>query len=187
MSSSLVPSGHRRLCEPQSSSTAPSSRAATVSCPRLRRPGQPPSAVRTPQLPPRLCRPGRPPSVARILRPSVTAPSLVPVGLRQFRESAASPSSRPATVSCANPTPAHVPVAPGGHHSKVSISASARPTPPLLPAIPLLLTPNPALKYSVMIPIPFVPQGKRRQERLLNPRFSITWKPGDCSGVAESN
>jgi hypothetical protein len=42
------------------------------------------------------------------------------------------------------------------------------PTPPLVPPIPLLLSPNPALKYSVLIPTPFVPQGKRGNERLRN-------------------
>ena len=55
----------------------------------------------------------------------------------------------------------------GSHLLKASASASARLTPPLLP-LPPLLSPNPALRYSVMIPKPCVPQGKRRSERLRN-------------------
>jgi hypothetical protein len=38
---------------------------------------------------------------------------------------------------------------------------------PLLPPTPPSLPPNPALKYYVVIRTPFVPQGKRRTERLL--------------------
>jgi hypothetical protein len=55
----------------------------------------------------------------------------------------------------------------------ISFWAGVQATPSLAPASkrpsPLLLLPNPALKYSVMIPKPCVPQGQRRTERLRNP------------------
>jgi len=50
-------------------------------------------------------------------------------------------------------------------------AASAR----FCPAAPFPFPPNPALKYSVMIPKLVVPQGKRRTERLRN-RHSLVWK-----------
>jgi hypothetical protein len=84
--------GHRPLCESASLRRASrSSRPATVRCaipqprPRLRRPSQPPSVVRIRQPRPYRRRPGRPPSVVQIPQPPRP------------------PSSRPATVSCANP------------------------------------------------------------------------------------
>ena len=55
------------------------------------------------------------------------------------------------------------------------------------PLTPLLLAPNPALKYSVMIPKPCVPQGKRPYERLRNPcvstiRSSVARRPTALHG-----
>jgi hypothetical protein len=82
-----------------------------------RRPGRPPSVVRT--LAPSHVAPGQPPSVVRIRTPA-PASSLLPDGLRQLSEPpsstppsrasseflglATAPSSRPATVSCGPPS-----------------------------------------------------------------------------------
>jgi hypothetical protein len=187
------------------------SRPATVSC----APAQPPSVVRIRRHAPvvpggqRQSRespahgsrhPGRPPSVVRTL----IRGSTVPASHRQLYESAP-PSSRAATVSCANPLN-HAPVAPASYrqlHEHVvhgSVARRGRPPSPTCcctgrrnkriprlghdvltdeqnpasaPPSPLLLSLHPALKFYIMIPIPFVPQGKRPTERLRNQFLSF--------------
>ena len=85
-----------------------------------------------------------------LMGPATSSPTLVTAGSCQL---------------CESQSLVHTSV-PGAHHSKASVSASACSTPPLLP-------PTPALKYSVMFPNPFVPQGKRRPERLRNLLFQL--------------
>jgi hypothetical protein len=83
--------------------------------------------------------------------PSSSDPPCWPLG--------SAPSAR--SLAGSNPCPRHDSVAPRGcHHSKMFVSASA----PLLRSCALA----PAPKYSVMLPNPRVPQGKRRTERRLN-------------------
>jgi hypothetical protein len=142
----VVPRGHRQLCESAGLVTAPFlvPAAHRQLCESLAHapvvPERSPSVVRIPAAP-----------------PSSQAST---VGCQNPRSCPRPRPSRAATVSCANlrPTP---PLSRAAETSK-------RPPPLLLPSLALPCLPSPALKYSVMIPKPCVPQGKRRRERLRN-------------------
>ena len=108
---SIVPGGHRQLCEPPAPTAAPSSRAASISCgnrhprPQPHRPGQPPSVVRT-----RGHASVVPGSHRKLCESPATVPSLAAGGHRQLCVSPGHASLVPAShrQSCEHPASAQL-------------------------------------------------------------------------------